>query len=390
MADYIKDQAAFDKICKRLRAVPSLGVDTEFVGERSYYPRLALLQLSSGEDVWLIDPLKINDLKPLCALFENPKTTVLMHDAEIDLQILHRATGASPANLFDTQLAAAFAGMAEKTGLSVLVRRFTGKRLSKGQQVTNWLKRPLSQKQLSYAAEDVKYLDKIYKSLSWKLKHLNRLEIFQEEMAHRAECFTSTVDVLDRFKKLFNHSRMTRRRREALKRLLIWREETAKELDKPRRHIISDETVVAIGDQIPVSINELRSLRLISDRAVKRYGSRILAISSEVADIPDEREPGAPRKKSNGKRVSSRIPLVKMALEVLASEAGIAPGLIARRDDIESICRASLHSDSPPDIPALSGWRGRLVGEKLWRIARGELSMRVGRDPGGPSVIIVE
>ncbi len=391
MAEYIDDVAELKKLCKSLKGTPALGVDTEFIGEHSYFPKLALIQLAVKEQVWLVDPVVIEDLSPLAEVIADPATTVIMHDAECDAQILHRALNCNIGRLFDTQLAAAFVGLPEKTGLATLIRRLINKRVSKGQQVTNWLKRPLSNKQLEYAAQDVLYLDRIYHILSERLTRTKRGDFFLEEQATHMAKWMAPIDVTQRFKKMFPTSRMTVQRQAGLKQLLTWREHTAMERDVPRRHVLSDEAIMALAQQLPQTNSELKTLRLVSDKARSRYGENIMSICRQLSSLPrDAVSKGSVPTRSNGKRTSSQVPVIKMALEVLATQAGIAPGLIARVGEIEEICRHAAIQAEPPELPSMTGWRGRLVGRKLWKFARGKAALRVGMDRKGPAVLLEE
>ncbi len=388
MTHYISDENAFSELCKNLSEFSTLALDTEFIGERTYFPKLALIQMAHAGEVWLIDPLALEDLRPLGEALSRSGLTVIMHDAEIDLQILVRCCGADIRGFFDTQLAASFAGMKESTGLSALVRRFTGKRLSKGQQVTNWLKRPLSEKQLKYAASDVLHLERIHARLAADLERLGRTRILADEIEERRVRWLTPLDVEARFANLLDAPRLTAKRRELLRRLLHWREETAVRQDKPRRHILTDEGLTAIAEQHPAAVSELRGLRLVSERAAKRYGEEILRICDETRELPDDRLKRDPGPRSVNKRTASRVPLVSLAMTILAEEAGIAPGLIARKNEILELCRRAAESPREPDLPMMRGWRGELVGHKLWKFARGEASLRVGTDPNGPAVIL--
>lgn len=388
MLEYIDKQKELNALCKKLQGAEILSVDTEFIGERTYYPQLALIQIGFKDVAYIVDPVAIKDLSPLKSVLSNNDTVVLMHDGDIDSSILLRACGATVPNLFDTQVAASFSGMPEQIGLVSLVRKVKGKKLSKGQQVTNWLKRPLSKKQLIYAADDVLYLEDIYHYLMRSLKRKKRFKIYQEEMALKREKWASPVDIFARFKKMLNSSRLTVRKREALFRLLTWREETAQTQDKPRRHILSDEAIAALADQLPQKASDLKNLRLVSDKAAKKYEQDIIEICDAVRNMSDERLPARKQTHSNGKRTKSKIPAVKMAMEVLADQAGIAPGLIARSAEIEELCKLAGQSDKMPDLPCFKGWRGRLVGEKLWKFAKGEVVLRIGNNQKSPAVIL--
>ncbi len=389
MPHYVDKQADFEDLCKKLNKAEAIGVDTEFIGEFYYYPKLALVQLAALGEVWLVDPVAIEDMAPLAKPLSREDTTVIMHNAETDLMILNRACGSDVKNLFDTQVAAAFVGMTEQIGLTSLVKRTVGKRLAKGQQVTNWLKRPLSDKQLHYAANDVLYLEKIYKELNSELKKTKRVKYYKEEIKLREKKWLSPVDIDIRFKSMLSSAR-TMRSLEARRGILNWREDTARTKDKPRRHVLSDEAILAIADHMPQSESDLKIIRLVSDKAARRYGKHIVKLCHQYSKIPDERIPSKKTKHHANSRVRSRTPLVKMAMEALAQEAGIAHGLIARASEIQDLCRAAVTQSKPPKLPCLTGWRGRLVGRKLWLFARGEASLRIGLDPNGPAVIMKE
>lgn len=375
---------------RELKGARLIGLDTEFVGEHSYYPRLALIQLWARGVVYLIDPLTIADLTPLAAPLSHPKCVILMHDAEIDTQVVHRATGATLPLPFDTQLAAAFVGLPECSGLATLAATLLGCRLSKGQQVSDWLKRPLAEKQLRYAAEDVWHLDELHRVLSRKLRRLDRVEPFMEELLERRARWLSPLDLEQKFKGFLEAPSLSERQFLALKSLLYWRERTAQERDVPRRHVLADESVTLLAMGLPQSVEELKGYRQVSERALKRHGEEILALLREAARAPDQRHPVQRVRRLSGEGIAARLPFVKMAAEMLAGTAQIAPGLIARAKEVEEICRYALRSDTPPDLPALKGWRGELVGGKLWRFARGEFALRLNGDPKGPAVILEE
>ncbi len=388
MAIYIDNTNDLKSLCDTLSRATFIALDTEFVGDHSYFPTLALIQIAVNGQTYLIDPLAVKALNGLGEALANPDSKIIVHDGGIDIQILKRATGITLTNVFDTQLAAAFCGLGESVGLSTLIRRLTGQRLSKGQQVSDWLKRPLNDKQLKYAAEDVIHLEEAAQTLSKRLNRLKRWRVFEEEMVLRSTQWTQPINIDARFKKILDKPRLSARQRAALRQLIVWREETAVERNIPRRQVMSDEALIAVCEQQPQSRNDLKNLRLVSDKAVKRYGAILTDICQAARNLPDDHLPNPRRRHSNRERSSSRAPVVKLALEVLATQAGIAPGLVARAEEVEELCRAAAESSRRPDLPSMKGWRGRLVGKKLWDFARGELTLRVGTDPNGPPVLI--
>lgn len=371
---------------RRMSDAPILALDTEFIGEHTYYPQLALVQIGLGETAFLVDPVALPDLAPLKEVLNEPQRILLVHDGESDLQILTRHLGPVSAQIFDTQLAAAFIGLPENSGLSTLVRKYTGKRLAKGQQVTNWLKRPLSPRQIQYAAEDVIYLGAIYTALIERLTELDRLGVFREEMSQRAADWIAPLDIGNRFRKMINGSRGGPRQREALREILAWREEMAVKRDSPRRHVLSDEAVTTLSQELPQNLNDLSSLRLVSERAVKRHGEEIVNLCRTLAVQPEKEEKPDKNRDRDPRKGSQLVPLVKMALEVIAAENSIAPGLIARAEEVEEICRHATHGAPPPDLPSMTGWRGNLVGRRLWAFAQGGMTLRVAYRAGAPHV----
>lgn len=373
---------------KALKSARLIALDTEFVGEHTYYPALALVQLAARGHIWLVDPVALPDLTPLAAPLSNPKITVIMHDAEIDLQVMARASGATLPHPFDTQLAAAFVGLTENTGLASLVATLLGQHLAKGQQVSDWLKRPLSDKQLQYAAVDVLYLEAIYKLLHRRLARLDRMGPLEEEMATRRERWLAPPDLACKFRGMLEGQNLSVRQHAAVAALLSWRETTAQTRNIPRRHVLHDDTLMLIALGLPASYDELKGFRQVPEKAVKRYGEEILRLCREALALPDERRPLPRQRRLDGEGVAARMPFVKMAAEALANEAHIASGLIARAKELEELCRYSRHQATPPDLPALMGWRGELVGKRLWRFARGECALRLGVDPKGPAIVL--
>ena len=388
MYTYIETPEALEKLVRELADADCIAIDTEFISERSYTPRLALIQLAAKHRVFLVDPVALPDLHALGPVLSSPDRVVVVHNGEVDCRLLYQSAGATLPRLFDTQLAAAFVGLPEGTGLAVLVRHFANARVAKGQQVTDWLRRPLTEAQLGYAANDVRHLERIYQRLHARLVRSRRVGIYEEELAARRQKWEQIGEPNARFKKILASSHMTERRKRALLDLWAWRDGVAEARDLPRQQIMGDDVLTALAEALPKNISDLMGLRLVPEKIKNRHGEAIVSACASALELPDTPLPKEEAPPLDDPKSSARAKLVKLALEVLAVEVGIAPGLIARAEEAETLSRAAGQGETLPELPCLEGWRGRLVGKKLWDFARGRKSLRLNPERKGPTVLL--
>jgi ribonuclease D len=294
----IDTKQSLEALIAKAQKVDAVALDTEFVWERTFYPKLGLIQIAlSDEDCYLIDPIAIDDLSPLGGLLSDRSIIKIFHDAPQDLTILQRATGATPQNIFDTKLAAGFSSMPATLSLSNLTAQLLDITLSKEETRTNWLKRPLSDDQIRYALDDVRYLRAIRVLLLTRIIGPKIRAWLQEELnlLNNPANYNGSNSA-ERFRKIRGSSSLGGPALASLKNLFTWREGMAKKKDRPRGHILKDAVLFEIAKAQPVKESDVQSCSSISDKAHKRYSSTIASIvatslSADTASHPTTKKP---------------------------------------------------------------------------------------------------
>lgn len=362
----ITDQGRFLDLVGDLGTEPVVALDTEFHRERTYYPKIAMVQLAWRDQVALVDPLVV-DLEPLNRVLDSEVVTVI-HAASQDLEVLLRSCGVVPRRLFDTQVAAGFLGMSAPS-LSALVEREVGVRLPKGDRLTDWLQRPLTPQQLDYAAADVVHLIDVWQKQCDALTARGRLRWATDEFEHvrrRAQVGRPPEDAWLRIKEA---RQLKGRAREVAKEIAAWRERRASQIDQPVRFVLPDLAVVAISQRAPTTPETLRSVRGVEDRhARSEVGAQILAAVERGAARPiEEAEPSTTG--SIARELRPAVSLVSSWVSQLARDEDLDTALLATRSDIEAFLRGDA------DNRLASGWRHALVGEPIRRLVEGRASL---------------
>lgn len=351
-----------------------MAVDTEFLRERTFYPKLCLVQVAAGEDIVAIDPILIDDLSPLADLLSRKDIVKVFHACGQDLEVLYEGLGVSCAPVFDTQLAAAFLGLRQQTSYASLVEAYCGVRLPKAESLTDWSRRPLDPEQLSYAEDDVRYLPGIYERMMRELVDKDRLSWVAPEMERLCDPARIRRDPLESYLRLRRAGSLTRRQLAVAREVCAWREETAARRDLPRKWVASDEVVVEICKRTPTSLDRLRRIRGTDQISERDARSLLEAIARGVACPPDDC-PKIDRHVRPSAEAESVIDLMYAVLRLVSERSGVATQLIATRDDL-------LEFMQDHDSSGLSrGWRRELAGETLERLLEGEvgLTVREGR-----------
>lgn len=334
-----------------------LALDTEFVRERTYYPRLCLIQLATGSRLALVDPLAIADPDPLIAVLADRQRPKLLHAARQDLEALLPLTRVPIAPVFDTQLAAALLGFPAQVGYGDLVRQLLGVELSKGHARTDWARRPLSPEQLAYAADDVRYLPPLAALLDERLAAAGRRGWMEEDSTAFADLDLYRVEPAEAWRRLKGLERLAPADQGAIRALAQWREERAMERNLPRGWVLPDAALFDIAQARPRSREALSRLASVPRGIVARAADEILATLSgqsemqQAAAADDHPRPG-PEQLRQLKALQRRL------LEI-AGELGIQPEVLATRRDLAALLRGDR------DLAVLSGWRRAAVGEPL-------------------------
>ena len=364
-ARWVDDPADLEAIIDELVEVEAFGVDTEFHREKTYFPQLALVQLSWADQRALVDPLAL-DLKPFARALTGP-ATVVMHAASQDLEVLDLACGVLPSRLFDTQLAAGFVGHSLPSLVS-LVERFYAIHLPKGDRLTDWLRRPLGADQCTYAAADVEFLLDLQGKLTAELEERGRLDWALDEceaMRQRGRPLRDPDDAWLRIKE----ARTLRGEVAGVARsVAAWRERRAAELDQPVRFILSDLAVVGIAQRRPKVAADLGRIRGVDDRLSKgRSADAILAAVAAGRETSVAR-PSGPSHELD-RKFRPAVALVAAWVAQLSRDLEIETSLVATRADIESLVAGD------PTSRLARGWRAELVGERVRRLVEGEAAL---------------
>jgi ribonuclease D len=365
-ASFIDDDEGFAQVLSRLERSKLFALDTEFHRERTYYPRLALLQLAWEDGVAIVDPLAV-DVSPLARVLRGEGVAVV-HAAEQDLEVLERACGQVPSKLFDTQLAAGFLGMSTPS-LGSLVERVLGIRLEKGDQLTDWTRRPLTSGQLAYATSDVAHLLEVRRVLIERLREAGRLAWAEEECASLLERSRQPVDPEEAWWRL-KHARQLRPRQRAVAQCVAaWRERRARASDQPVRYVLSDLALVSIAHRPPSTRRELEAVRGIDGRSLANGAAEeLLAAIAAGLELPEAevRMPPGPPPDPVARPAAA---LGAAFVAERARRVGIDTSLLATRSDLAAFFR------EPPEGRLVTTWRREVVGEHLWRLASGEIAL---------------
>ena len=357
--------------CASLAGSAFVTVDTEFLRETTFWPKLCLVQLAGPEQARVIDPLAEGiDLEPLFALMRNRAVLKVFHAARQDLEIFVKLMGEVPAPLFDTQVAAMVCGFGDQVSYETLATKLANGQIDKSSRFTDWSRRPLTEKQTRYALSDVTYLRKVYEKLEARLRKSGRAEWLDAEMATLTDPVTYDLPPQDAWRRL--RPRTTRPEYlAALQAVAAWRELEARNRDIPRQRILRDEAAMEIAAHPPKSTEDLGHIRGLSKGfAEGKMGQGLLAaIQARLAEPREsfpvvEREPDLPR------GIGPLVELLKVLLKLKCDEHDVAQKLVASSADLDKIA-----ADDAADVPALQGWRREVFGNDALRLKHGELAL---------------
>lgn len=362
---------ALVSLCAELKGAPWLALDTEFLRERTFYPKLCLLQVATPAVVACVDPLALADLTPLLALLYDPTIIKVMHAARQDLEIFYHLRGALPSPAFDTQLAAPLLGYSEQAGYAALVEALLGIHLSKSHTRADWSHRPLPAAQLHYAADDVRYLAELYPRLRDELHRLGRLEWLNEDFAALTDPAQYERPPEQAWLRVKGFQMLRGRRLAALQLLAAWRERTARAIDQPRNWLLKDETLLDLAKMQPADQASLLRIRSLNHQTVNRYGVALLeAIAAsqgrEPEPLPEEHRP--PRLSTAQETV---VELLSATLRMIGERQSLHPSAIASRKELERMAQGDR------ELGVLQGWRRKLAGETLLSVLSGDAALKV-------------
>jgi ribonuclease D len=375
----ITDAARLRDVCRDLATEPFVTVDTEFMRESTYWPKLCLIQVASERHQVLIDPLATGNqeqqktfLEPFFALMADPSVLKIFHAGRQDIEIVYHLAGLIPHPVFDTQIAAMVCGFGEAVSYTALVNTLCKQKLDKSSRFTDWSRRPLSQQQLDYAICDVTFLRDVYRKLAQQLERTGRGSWLDQEMADLTDPRNYHVLPEQAWQRMKMRVK-SRKQLAVLMEVAAWREQVAQSQNVPRPRVLKDEAIYDIAVQTPDSIEALGRLRSINEGFARSARGRELveAIKRGVERNLD----GLPNPKRSQPLPASAAAvaeLLRVLLKAVAARHAVAARLVATADDLEKIA-----VDDDADVPALSGWRRKLFGEQALALKRGELALGV-------------
>jgi len=353
----------FNALVERACATDCVGLDTEFIWERTYYPKLGLIQLAlSDEECFQIDPLAIEDVTPLGRLLTSPDVVKILHDAPQDLMILHRVTGVVPQNVFDTRVAAGFAGLSSTISLADLINILLEIDLPKTETRTNWLTRPLNNSQVDYALDDVRYLRALRVLLlariidpeirGWLRQELDLLSL--------PEAYDLPADD-QRYLKIKGNGSLDRRSLAILRNLSGWREQEARSRNQPRGHIVNDKTLVTLAREKRDSQALLSESNLLNEKKLQRYGTPIVKAVKEGLALSDRDLPEANRRIRLDAAEMSTYDHLVLFLDKMRHVQGIDPHIVGNTTEFKQLIKHRAGSSAPLPDKFASGWRRELL-----------------------------
>ncbi|MDF1747889.1 MAG: ribonuclease D [Alphaproteobacteria bacterium] len=363
--------------CRTLAGAPWVTVDTEFMRDKTYWPKLCLIQISSPEpgSERAIDPLAPDlDMAPLFEIMRDSNILKIFHAARQDLEIFYNLMNEVPAPLFDSQVAAMVCGYGDQIGYEALVKQICSGELDKSSRFTDWANRPLTDRQLIYALTDVTHLRDIYLSLSKRLKETNRAHWVEEEMSILSSAETYRNEPEDAWKRVKVRGGKPRFL-QIVREVAAWREREAQERDLPRNRIIKDDSLLDVAGSTPKTLEDLSRIRGLSRGfAEGKLGKGLLDAVEVALQTPKDDLPVPEKQERLPQGLGPMTDLLKVLLKRNCETAGVATRLVASGDDLEQIA-----ADDNADVPALKGWRKELFGEDALALKKGEIALTGGK-----------
>ena len=368
----IADSTSLTKFCDRLIKSSYITVDTEFMRDQTYWPRLCLVQIADEHEAAAIDTLaKGINITPLLNLLTNSRILKIFHAARQDLEIFYRLMGKLPSPIFDTQIAAMVCGFGDSAGYDTLVRKLTDETIDKSSRFTDWALRPLSQRQINYALGDVTHLRQVYIKLNEMLGQNNRHNWMDEELSILRDTKNYTFEPEDAWRRI-KYRAPKPRFLAILKEVAAWREIEAQNKDIPRNRIVRDESLIEISHHAPKTINDLSRARGLSlKKAEGSLGKALLNAVKVGLNVPSENLPEVKRDAPLPKGIGPITDLLKVLLKLKCEKHDVAQKLIATVNDMEQIAAFGQNAN----VPALQGWRQEVFGIDALRLRSGQLAM---------------
>mgnify|MGYP001734385358 FL=1 len=347
-----------------------MAIDTEFLREKTYYPKTCLVQIGIEGMIAIIDPLALKSLKPLARPFTNPNILKIFHACSQDMEILLRETGVLPAPVFDTQIAATLLGKNQQPSYALLVSQYCDVELAKKDSFTDWSHRPLSPSQIRYAAEDVLYLPEIYEKMVEALKSKDRLAWLTESFEELSEPSRYISDPYTRFLKLKRVNQLKNHQLAAAREVAAWRELEAQSRNIPRKWILSDEQIVEACRREATTLDELYMVRGMRESLRTNQARKVLECIKKGLNCPEDELPHIQKKSKSEQNVDAIVDVLSGIARKIARENDIAPQTLAPHSELVALARG--HWD---ECELMKGWRRHMLGEELAAFMEGKCTL---------------
>jgi ribonuclease D len=346
-------------------------MDTEFLREKTYFPKFCLLQIAAPGIVACVDPLALASLDPLFEIIFDPRIIKIFHSGRQDLEIFYHLCGKLPGPVFDTQIAAPLLGLGEQISYAGLVAELLGVNLTKSHSRTDWTRRPLSPEQLRYAADDVIYLEQAYFAMLPRLEKLGRMPWLEEDFAELLDISNYQNPPELAWQRIGGVNQLKSKPLSIVQTLAAWREQTARAQDLPRGWVLKDDALIDLARQQPANMDQLKLVRGLDERMLKRQGAVICRLIQEAAVRPPQTLD--PKTRAGKKTVEQEavLDLLMSVVRLRAAQNTLNATILASRKDLEQLL------DGDPQARLLHGWRKTMVGEELAAVLRGEMALTI-------------
>lgn len=372
---YIDTPGQLATLCEQIKKEPWLALDTEFLREKTYYPKFCLLQIATPEWVACIDPIALPQLESLFDAIYNPAIVKVFHSCRQDLEIFFQWTGKLPSPIFDTQVAAPLLGFQDNPGYAMLVSSLLSVNLNKAHTRADWSKRPLTEAELEYAADDVIYLCQIYQIMVQKLTALGRIDWLKNDFAELTNPALYKVDPETAWFKIKGKNKLTGKQLSIIQTLAQWREKIAQAEDRPKSWLLRDELLFDLAKLQPETVQELANVRGINERSVNRYGKELCQLITAAKNRPPVPLHEKDRSAKKSQQEEAILDILTALVRVRAEENALNPTILASRKDLEELL-----SNGDDECPLLHGWRYTMAGKELLGLLKGELLLGIDSD----------
>jgi ribonuclease D len=355
----ITSTTELNALCEELASAKVLAVDTEFVRDKTYFPKLCLVQVAANNIVACIDPLSVKDLSPLNNLLLDSGITKVFHAARQDMEILYYTFDSLPRPVFDTQIAATLLGLGEQIGYANLISHFLKKNLPKGHARADWEQRPLTAEQLEYAANDVRYLIQAYPLMVDKLSANGRLDWLTDDFTELSDEALYRPAQEELWQRISGLQKLRGVQLAVLQQLAAWREQTAMRLDKPRKWILPDDMLITIAMQMPSQTTQLHRIRGLNSKIIERNGNEIIKVIEAARSLPESQWPKAKTRRKLSKQQEALMDSLMSIVKLQAAQHEISTGAITSKSELEKLVNGD------HDIMLLHGWRVDVAGQQV-------------------------